>query len=753
MKKLLLILFATVAIVLGLCACNNECAHSWRLATCDAPKTCASCGVTEGNPLEHSWREPNCLSPKTCKNCGLTEGEAFGHNWTTLNCAELKRCTRCGIGAGITEHQWNTDVCLEIPNCTVCGIEGEAIKHSYNNATCEEAKTCQKCGDVNGAPLGHNWQVTTCKEPKICKNCGESTTKDLPHNWIFRGCDEQRICSVCIKSEGSVYGHTWIDASCYLPKHCNKCDVTEGEPKGHSWNEATCAAPKTCTVCRATEGKALEHKWTLVKTIDSTCEEGKKIYSCDACQGEMIFELPATIGYHLCDENGACTQCTKSFDTSELTLEAILITNEYSVERCGVFTSETTTSKIYKPVTYADIGMPVVDLGGTLPTYKNNYQDTVKFVYNSGDLNFSCYAQINVQGASSAGKPKKNFNIKLIDAEGNKNKVKLVDAWGKESKYCMKANYIDYSQARNVVSAQIFGEIVRSRNDELYDLPNGGAIDGYPILVYNNGEYQGIYTLNIPKDKWMFDMKDSDEKNQAIFMTNTWNDAVSFRQHSTSGFELEYASNEDSLIDNNTQWAYDSMLRLIDFVMNNDGEAFKNGIHEYADVDKCIDSIIYTFFICADDNTSKNIIWVTLDGKVWFSSMYDMDGTWGMRWNGNIEFNENTHPISALKDGMGLAPERNPSNYNLLWQKIYLYFFDRVCERYMELRQEILTLENITEYFTAFFNAIPDIVREAEDQKWSVPSQHIDHLEQILTFAEKRLEVFDKILIPEGNQA
>jgi hypothetical protein len=246
----------------------------------------------------------------------------------------------------------------------------------------------------------------------------------------------------------------------------------------------------------------------------------------------------------------------------------------------------------------------------------------------------------------------------------------------------------------------------------------------------------------------MFDMKHSDEKNQAIFMTSTWNNAVSFRQISTSGFTLEFASNEDSTVDRNTQWAYDSILDLIEFVYYNDGEDFKNGIHEYADIDKCIDSMIYTFFICADDNTSKNILWVTLDGKRWFSSMYDMDGTWGMRWNGNIEFDENTHPISALVDGKGLAPERNHSNLNLLWERIYVNYFDRVCERYAELREEILTEENITSHFVAFFDSIPDAVREAEKQKWTgVPSQKVDHLTQILTFAKKRLAVMDEILL------
>ena len=752
MKKIIITLCLVLLAILALSSCEKECKHSWRLATCDSPKLCANCGITEGEPKDHIWKEATCEAPKTCKACGLLEGKALGHKWSSHKCDEIKQCETCHKREDPIEHTWNTTICLEIPYCKKCGVENEQIKHDFVSADCVSPKFCKKCGFEEGNPAGHTWQVTTCKEPKVCTVCNETSMQDLPHDYQFQGCDAQRVCSICFRGEGKSYGHTWQIATCNAPKTCKICKISEGEKLEHIWHEATCASPKRCELCYLTQGDALEHKYLQTGYIEAVCGDGKKIFTCSECKGNMEIILPATIGYHICDEYGSCINCDNSFESKDLTLIELLLNNPYSVEKCGLFECSSTTSKIYKPITYEDIGIPVIDLGGALPTYKDNYAHTVEFVYDSGDLKFNCYAQINVQGASSAGKPKKNFNIKLVDESGNRNKIKLVDEWGKESKYCMKANYIDYSQSRNVVSGKIFGEIVKSRNDELINTPNGGAIDGYPIVVYNNGEYHGIYTMNIPKDNWMFDMSHSDEKNQAIFMTSTWNNAVSFRDISTSGFVLEYASNEDSEIDNNTQWAYDSMLDLIRFVYNTNGDEFINGIHQYADIDKCIDSMLYTFFICADDNTSKNILWVTLDGKVWFSSMYDMDGTWGMRWNGNIEFNENTHPISALKDGMGLAPERNPSNYNLLWQKIYLYFFDRVCERYMELRQEILTMENITNHFTAFFNAIPDIVREAEDKKWSVPSMHVDHLEQILTFAEKRLEVFDRILIPESDQ-
>lgn len=749
MRKILFLLLILSVLCFALASCEEEeCDHFFIPATCKTFKECIKCKETEVGFGEHRWEGANCYLPKTCSVCGVTDGTPLSHNWSTTLCDEDKSCLTCGATELAREHSWNDAVCEEVKFCLECNYDAGVLEHDYTKPTCTENGYCTRCNIKNESLLGHEWVVASCRVPKMCQRCSATSTEGLPHTWIYQGCGEERVCETCSKKEGVEYAHQWVEATCKKPMHCENCLVEVGALSDHNWQEATCVLPKHCANCEKTEGSALGHNLALSSTLEPLCERGKEIYACDRCKGTVITEFgTAKYGYHTCDVSGYCTQCNIVFDTKKMTLDSVLINNEHSVECCGVFTSEEATVKIYKPVTSKDVGMPVIDIGGALPTSKG-YANTVDFVYDANGLYFSCTAQITVQGASSASKPKKNFNIKFFNSDGSKFKVELVDGWGKENKYCMKANYIDYSQSRNVVSGKIFGEIVKSRNDELSDTPNGGAIDGFPILIYNNGVYQGLYTLNIPKDNWMLGMSHSDEKNQAIFMAETWNNAVSFRQISTSGFTLEYASNEDSLIDKNTQWAYDSLRDLIEFVYYNDGEDFKNGIHQYADIDKCIDSMIYTFFICADDNTSKNILWVTLDGKVWFSSMYDMDGTWGMRWNGNIEFNEYTHPISALVDGKGLAPERNHSNLNLLWERIYVNYFDRVCERYAELRQEILTDENITNHFESFFNSIPDVVREAERKKWTgVPSQNVDHLTQILTFARKRLVVMDEILL------
>lgn len=150
--------------------------------------------------------------------------------------------------------------------------------------------------------------------------------------------------------------------------------------------------------------------------------------------------------------------------------------------------------------------IPKVFIDGQIPTTKTEVN--AELTYISKTLNFHAYITIKCQGNSSMSYPKKNFTIKLFKDADRNEKLKVdLKGWGKQNKFVLKANWIDISHLRNVVSARIWGDIVKSRSnyedlpEELRTSPNQGAVDGFPIKVYNNGVYQGRYTWNIPKDK------------------------------------------------------------------------------------------------------------------------------------------------------------------------------------------------------------------------------------------------------------
>lgn len=86
MKKKLLIVCGIY--LLCLTACGHQ--HNFNEATCTEPKTCVSCGETEGEALGHKWEEADCTNSKKCLVCGTTEGNPLGHT------CEVGTCGRCG---------------------------------------------------------------------------------------------------------------------------------------------------------------------------------------------------------------------------------------------------------------------------------------------------------------------------------------------------------------------------------------------------------------------------------------------------------------------------------------------------------------------------------------------------------------------------------------------------------------------------------------------------------------------------------
>jgi hypothetical protein len=98
--------------------------------------------------------------------------------------------------------------------------------------------------------------------------------------------------------------------------------------------------------------------------------------------------------------------------------------------------------------------IPKVFINGTIPTTKDEV--SAEMTYVSKTLSFNAYIEIKCQGNSSMSYPKKNFTIKLFeDAEHTSKKKINFKGWGKQNKFCLKANWIDISHLRNVVSAQL----------------------------------------------------------------------------------------------------------------------------------------------------------------------------------------------------------------------------------------------------------------------------------------------------------
>ena len=234
MKRLIVILLV-LALAFSLAGCGHK--HEWKEATCTEPKTCATCGETEGEPLGHTWVEATCTEPKTCSVCGETEGEPLGHTWVDATETEPKTCSVCGLTEG-----------------EPLGPDEEALR---------AAEEAARAAEEEAARLAEE-EAAKAAEEEAARAAEEEAAKAAEEEALLaKVAEEEALLAIEAKAaeEEAAHEHSWMEATCTEPKTCSICGETEGEALGHSWIEATCTEPKTCSVCGETEGEALGHDW------------------------------------------------------------------------------------------------------------------------------------------------------------------------------------------------------------------------------------------------------------------------------------------------------------------------------------------------------------------------------------------------------------------------------------------------------------------------------------------------------------
>ena len=399
--------------------------------------------------------------------------------------------------------------------------------------------------------------------------------------------------------------------------------------------------------------------------------------------------------------------------------------------------------------------IPKVFIDGVIPTTKNDVE--AELTYISKTLKFHSYITIKCQGNSSMSYPKKNFTIKLFkDADRSEKLKKDFKGWGKQNKFVLKANWIDISHLRNVVSARIWGDIVKSRSnyedypEELRTSPNQGAVDGFPIKVYNNGIYQGRYTWNIPKDKWMTNMDDDLEEHCILCGENY--DSGCFRALPV----IDESDWTDEIHDTVPQLIKTSWTNVVDFVMNSSDEDFKADFEDYFDLQSVLDYHIYGIYMCGIDQYGKNQIYMTYDGAKWIASMYDLDSTWGLYWNG-----QTTLPYNYTREQFEDRIQGRLGN--LLYERLEENFSDELQTRWTELKETALSISNVINHFERMSDIVSnDLIKEdyasttAFGQYTSIPSVSKNNLQQIRNFAIDRRdwtdEYFGGVVIPPEEE-
>lgn len=782
MRNKLLYLLAILPISIGLCSCDLQVEdpkhqHTPVIVegvapTCtqqgySAGTVCSTCGETlQSREVIPATGHTIVIDPEvaaTCTEDGLTYG------------AHCEVCGEIIIKQNVTMHtgHYILGLAAKSPTCTETGLTGGAY--------------CQTCGEILEAQevlpaLGHNYSVTVSHKDATCTTDGHTEQIECAR------CGEIFIESHTIEHQG----HTVVtdyrkEPTCTatgltLGSHCSTCGevivAQEVIPAlGHDY-VITNHLDATCTQDGHTEGLSCSRCHTVFSeshTIFHTGHTAVTDYAkeptctttgltlgshCSTC-GEIIVaqEVIPALGHDLIIEEAVnptctghghtldvhCSRCT--YVASEKTdiaplghtkgefvrLETNHITG---VNNPGVFKCTVCHEEYYDEIKTNDIDFPIMSINGEF----NNIDVTQKWHfdvnYSTGTTSIDAVGVLNWQNEYSSNFSKKNYDITFYEDSTltSKKGIEFNNKWGTHSTYALKADYLDCSHLRNLGTASLYEQIAATRTstDEINGLSTYGVTEGEPVLVYQNGDFQGLYTINIPKDNWMFNMNGDSTTHEAVLTAKSWTNSNRLLEHIeddfSNGWSLDYVSTP-----NDSSWVVSSFNNMIDFITNNTGEAFKNGISTYANVERTIDTMLLTWLSHGSENYARNITWITYDGVKWTPTLFNLEATWGLNGTGELTINPTGYMAYAA---------------NELWNKVFSTMYDDIRARWTELRSSCLSISNITNTFTELSNKLPLFIVEADNLKWStMPELENNNLSQIINFADECGNAFDLILL------
>lgn len=262
--------------------------------------------------------------------------------------------------------------------------------------------------------------------------------------------------------------------------------------------------------------------------------------------------------------------------------------------------------------------------------------------------------------------------------------------------------YVESSHANNTGVAKFI-------NDCLYDtktpmqLENENCrttINGFPIELYMNGEYLGVYNFN--HDRYSYQSYGYDYvkyPNMLVYEINSNSNtsAGAFYRYganpesSANVSEIEYYKRDFKLIYGNRTTdsdTYSEIKSLVEWVSVAEYDLFRETISEHFNKEFLFRYFLNVLFIGAVDSLGKNLKIFTVDGKVWYPQFYDLDTVLGIDNSGYLTI----QPDVEIESG-----SYNTSNSNL-WSKVWNYFNTELKEEWAKMRQDRFTLDNLMEY-------------------------------------------------------
>ena len=325
-------------------------------------------------------------------------------------------------------------------------------------------------------------------------------------------------------------------------------------------------------------------------------------------------------------------------------------------------------------------------LGGiTLLEYKG---DTVKLD------TFNC--QVKYRGNFALSLPKKSFNIKLVDEEGEKLDANLLGL-RTDNTWILDAMGIDKLRMRNRVCFDIWNEFSHTMWNTNYGNRNGTV--GTMVEVFINGEYHGLYCLSDKVNRQLLNLRKAKVEDDGsvtvkglLYKGIAWSALTGYHECSTDSvvwdaFELQYPDEYPSLE------TWQPLINLMDFNCETEMDYFTEHYNEWYYVDNLVDYWVFLIAFGLDDMPYKNTILSTPDINFdhrFMITPWDLDACLGRNWYGGLI---DGYLLVTRLDGLAPFKRLKVNNIDGFKQKL--------AQRWQQLIENQLAPSNLESHINA----------------------------------------------------
>lgn len=416
--------------------------------------------------------------------------------------------------------------------------------------------------------------------------------------------------------------------------------------------------------------------------------------------------------------------------------------------------------------------LPVVQLSGT---FSDDYAKGCIRVSEPGeatDTLMQMKAKWRGGITNGAGKHKRNYHVKLQNADGEKEEHKYFGLRNDNS-WILESCQVDMARCRNRVLTDLWNDYSTPPYYKASEKKARTGTRGQFVEVTLNNKYVGIYCMTEAMDRKQMKLKKqgddgtlhgmlwkSKDWSYGVFMGHNYDSNVypgtspsTYNNGSESweNYYVKYPDYEDN--GNTTDWSV--LYNAVNFVCTSSDATFKRDFGSYFDYPLLLDYYILMETTLSTDNHGKNMYFAVYDKqedkKITFG-VWDMDATLGQRWSD--DYYHRTDIMDPEADYATYIAQYEHGDYNLfkrLRTTNYGGFNEQVRTRYNELRQTHLATDSLLARFSRYLTQFKNSGAEGrEAARWNGDSDISGHsidfaneYDYLTSWITKRMDYLD----------